>query len=592
MVVFISLATPAILFLIHPEQLKALVFFLGTLFGITSGGLLYLILLTRQHLANSMKRFLDMCSLSKNIVCELDTSFKIRYANPVALKTFGLSKEKCEYGIDIPDLFFKNERFRARKLLAKLLTQEEPQTDTFEMRKANGTLFYAEITLAPNIDLLGKHKGFRCIIRDVTALEEARQHIERLALEDRETGLPNQLLFEDRLSQAILKASRRKETVILLLAEPLYFKLIAESQGQAVADLVLKAIAKRLKENCRKEDTLAITNHPEFAVIMTLTQTETKIQSALTVAEKMLENLKQPLQVSGREFFLGVGMGIAIFPEDAETSEDLIKKARAAKYHAKQHGKNSYEFYQPNLTQIAHQDLEAEKRLRYAFKNEEFQLFYQPIVQGETKTLWGVEVLPFWNHSEKGLLPLHVFLSDLKTRRLSLPFVEWMLKQARCDYCAWQTHNVQLPPALLFSLTPWHEDPIMTLLLKHLDLRALPFAFEVEESNSEENRFPTSVQAPLFLKDTGKGLALALLKKYPSLAGLKVSAHHLQERSGQDEKWMRAFWNFVDLFSLTLLVHEVDTPALLAPLKEKKHLLLAGDEFGKPQSAQDLERFL
>lgn len=585
-VVIISLAVPAAILLVETHHLKTLIFILGIIFAIVTGGLLHWILREQQILANSQKRFEDMGNSTPNIICELDNKFKIRYANPVAMKVFGFSQEKLDYGIEIPQLFFKNERFAARKLLAKSLTSDEPQTGVFEVQKTDGATFPCEMTLAPSFDIFGQRIGFRCIMRDMSALQEAEQYIEHLTLIDKLTGLPNQLLFEDRLASAIAKARRTKESVMLFLAEIVHFKLIAESQGHAIADAILSAVSERLASHFREEDTLAFTNNEEFALVVCQSAYQDKMQSGLTVAKKMLDNLQKPYILNGREMFLGTNIGIAIYPTDAEKADELIKKAEAAKYHARAQGKNNYQFYQPTLTQIAHKHQETEKRLRYALKNEEFQLFYQSIFKQNNSRPWSIALLPYWHNPEQGLLPPAAFLPLLEENNLLPYLAEWMLKQTLPPDC-----SLMMP----FSVRYLSNPRLMQQLKEMMDSKSLPLMFEIDSkllANKHQDTHPTLTwfleNSKFFLKENDPANALLLFKQYPPLAGLKVDAHSLIEQYASHQEWFNTWHTFTDFLKVSMIVEEVNSEKLYQFCLKNGFDLLQGDYLSKPVPAKEL----
>src|SRR5262249_37623378 len=291
--------------------------------------------------------------------------------------------------------------------------------------------------------------------QDITDRKESEREIHRLAYFDSLTGLPNRVLFKDRLAQALLHAQRYHSKLAMLFLDLDRFKVINDSLGHNSGDLLLKSVAERLVESVRHRDSvgrsifdgeahsLARLGGDEFTVLLT---NLSEVQDAARVARRVVDSLAQSFSIEGREIFVTVSVGIAIFPEDGDSVETLLKNADSAMYYAKEHGRNNTQFYSNTFNIAAHERLIMEGELRHALDRKEFVVHYQPQIDLRTKEIVGAEALVRWQHPQRGLLLPTEFLPVAIDSGLIKEIDEWVLRRACRQNRIWQREGIMPVP--------------------------------------------------------------------------------------------------------------------------------------------------
>lgn len=264
------------------------------------------------------------------------------------------------------------------------------------------------------------------LLEDITSRKEARLY--HLAHYDQLTGLPNRLLFMDRLQQGCAQAERNGEVLGLLFIDLDRFKRINDTLGHAVGDAVIREVAQRIVGALRETDTVARLSGDEFAAILTRID---RREDAALVAEKIMHVLRDPLRVEGYELTVGASIGIAESPGDAVQAEELLKLADIAMYEAKSASRNTYRFYSDEMNRTVSARLFLEQDLRRALAEEiGLWLAYQPIVDTSTGSLCAVECLLRWDHPERGAIPPTEIIPVAEDSGLIVPLGRWVLGAA------------------------------------------------------------------------------------------------------------------------------------------------------------------
>ncbi len=308
-------------------------------------------------------------------------------------------------------------------------------------RRKNGEIYPEWLSLIAIRDEQGETIHYLGVFADLTEKKLADAHAHRLSYYDTLTGLPNRLLLEERLKQALTTAQHNNWLVAVLYLDLDRFKTINDTLGHPFGDKLLQAVAARLAGHIRDSDTLARFSGDEFAIVLSDIGSQ---QNTALVAQKILDALAEPFNLEGQEVFITPSIGIALYPLDTGNKDDLIKNADTAMSHAKAQCGNGFHFYSTDMNATASQRLTMETQLRRALERDEFVLHYQPQVSLHTGRITGMEALLRWQHPERGLVAPGEFISLLEETGLIVPVGEWVLRSACIQNSAWLAEG--LPP--------------------------------------------------------------------------------------------------------------------------------------------------
>ena len=282
---------------------------------------------------------------------------------------------------------------------------------------------------------------------DVTERQHTEAKIAHMAQHDSLTGLPNRTLFRERLEQALARARRRNHKSALLMLDLDRFKEINDTFGHPVGDALLKIVAERLRECCRETSTIARLGGDEFAVIEDISD---DAREATIVAERIQRSLGAPYDVGGYRLVSGASIGIAIMPNDGTGSDEIVKNADLALYRAKEVGRGSHRFFEPEMDRHMRARHTLEHELRNALVNGEFEIHYQPFVDARSGETAGCEALLRWNHPTRGLVMPGEFIALAEETGLIVPIGEWVLMIACAEATKWPAHtkiSINISPA-------------------------------------------------------------------------------------------------------------------------------------------------
>jgi diguanylate cyclase (GGDEF)-like protein len=288
------------------------------------------------------------------------------------------------------------------------------------------------------------------LVREISERKSAEQRLGHLAHHDALTGLPNRILFNDRLSQALIEATRHEHLAAVLFLDLDRFKTINDTLGHEVGDQLLKAVAGRLSECLRAGDTVARLGGDEFALIL---PDISHVDHVSRIAEKIQSSFSRPFHIGGRDLFVTASMGITLYPFDDNNIDGLLKNADIAMYRAKEQGRNNYQYYTAEMNAQALERLTMENQLRHALERDELVLHYQPQVDLASGEICGVEAMLRWQHPEFGLVRPDQFISLAEETGLIVPIGEWVLATACAQNQAWRAAGLK-PVTIAVNLSP------------------------------------------------------------------------------------------------------------------------------------------
>jgi diguanylate cyclase (GGDEF)-like protein/PAS domain S-box-containing protein len=310
-------------------------------------------------------------------------------------------------------------------------------------KRKNGELYPEWLTISAVRDQSGQITHFVGVFADISSLKQAQDRLDYQAHHDPLTGLPNRMLFESRLDNALNDARTDHQRGAVLFLDLDRFKHINDSLGHPVGDQLLKSIALRLREQLRDIDTVARLGGDEFIVLLPGLH---QPRDAERVATKLLTCFHAPFQVDGHEFFISASIGISLFPEDGSDVATLVKNADAAMYSSKAKGRNRVEFYTRSLTFQATERMTLELELRRAIERDELSLHYQPKLCLRTGTLVGAEALIRWRHPVFGEIPPDRFIPLAEENGMILQLGDWVLQEACRQMRTWQDQHAPFGP--------------------------------------------------------------------------------------------------------------------------------------------------
>ena len=419
------------------------------------------------QLESSERKYRYLVDSSPDIIYTLDHEGRFTFVNDRVQQLLGFSREELigeHYSVLIQedDVLRANYVFNegrgdyrlSRNVELRLKSRHakgEVRTFTHELM----TISFNASDTSPEPDLTQRELfGTYGVARDITDRKRADELITYQAYHDILTDLPNRVLFKDRLGLAVLQAKRNDASLALMFIDLDRFKLVNDTLGHAIGDKLLQQAAVRLKACLRSGDTLARLGGDEFTAVLPELSDR---QDAVLIAEKFLECLRQPFQLAGQSVHISASIGIAIYPGDGESTDELIRNSDIAMYQMKAEGKNGYSFFDRSMLDASCQKIELEHSLRLALERGELEMYYQPQVDVRTQKIVGAEALMRWNHPERGFLGAGDFLPFAEENGLIIPITDWMLEAICLDLLDWNAAGGE-PVRLSLNLSPQYLD--------------------------------------------------------------------------------------------------------------------------------------
>ncbi len=466
----------------------------------------------------------------------------------------------------------------------------------------DGRKVQVEDSAAPVKDSKGNISGVVLVFHDVTEQKRAQQQIEHQANYDDLTGLPNRRLITDRIEQAMKEAHRSGQPLALLLLDLDLFKEVNDTLGHNTGDLLLKQAAQRLSDCVRETDTVARLSGDEFIILLTGLTDLTLVER---VADMVCASLAEPFQLAQEQVFISASAGITLYPDDAGRIDDLLKYADQAMYAAKAAGRNRYHYFTPALQQEAESRMRLARDLRGALAEQQFEVYFQPIIELSTGHIHKAEALIRWHHPQRGLVNPDEFIFIAEEIGLIHDIGDWVFRQAaQLTLHLRQNGHPSFQIGVNKSPVQFHNDQdsfaVWLELLRKLGLPGSSVLVEITEGlllDSDVTKHLLAMRdagVQVALDDFGTGYSsLSYLKKY-DIDYLKIDQSFVRDmtRDHDDQVLCEAIIVMAHKLGLKVVAEGVETARQRDLLTAMNCDYAQGFLFSKPLPAQEFERLL
>jgi len=527
-------------------------------------------------------------------LCLYDGDNRLQVFNRRFLEIFRLPPEKIKPGITY------------KEVLEISLPINNSTGRTAETIIAQHASFLAEKSPGPLLYELSNDRVVSCIYsttadgrwvatyEDVTERRQAEAKIVHMARHDALTNLPNRVLFQDKMEEAL---ARGDELAVMFLDLD-RFKSVNDSLGHSVGDLLLRSVTERLQRAVPGAETVARLGGDEFAIV----QANVSPSAASEVAAHVIDTLVEPFDLQGHQVVIGTSIGIAMAPTDGSEPDQLLRNADMALYRAKAAGRGSYHFFQPEMDAQMQDRRKLELDLRKALVAEEFELHYQPVVDVKSGEVAGFEALLRWNHPERGMVPPDAFIPVAEEIGLIVPLGDWVLKQACREAASWPN---KLSVAVNLSAVQFRNPSLALSVVSALAQSGLSASrLELEITESVLLQDDRAVRDALHqfrdlgvricMDDFGTGYSsLSYLRSFP-FDKIKIDRSFIRELGKKDDcvVIIRAVMGLGSSLGMITTAEGVETEDQLDILRAEGCMQVQGYLFSKPKPASEIPAML
>ncbi|KAB0331136.1 EAL domain-containing protein [Janthinobacterium lividum] len=560
----------------------------------------------RMHNEKSLRLRERIIEVSANaiILCSADApGYLIEYVNPAFERITGYAAGEV-IGQRLEDLQGPEQgRQDMHAITAALREQREGKAIVRNFRK-DGSSYWSELFVAPvRDDGDGALSHFVVAQYDISTVMRFEQEMEFQARHDILTGLANRALLRERLEQAMAVTRRSGLPLWVVFIDLDRFKFVNDTLGHDAGDLVLKSVAERLRDATREVDTVARLGGDEFVLLL---PQHGNGEPGAAILQRIQDAVAQPLQLGEYEFFLSCCMGVAVYPDDGQNADTLIKHADIAMYRAKEQGRGNWQFYASGMNAGTLERLGLESELRHALERGQFHLEYQPQLDLASGAVVGMEALLRWQHPQLGRIPPASFIGLAEEMGLITPIGDWVLRTACAQTRAWQlAGHGPLRLAVNLSARQFKQRNLLHAVAQALaetGLDAAHLELELTESMVMHNvEQATAIMAnlkalgvQLSIDDFGTGYSsLAYLRHFP-IDVLKIDKTFVSDitHSDDDAAIVRAIISLAHSLRLKVIAEGVETEQQLAFLRQQGCDQMQGYLFSRPLAAPAFEALL
>jgi len=549
---------------------------------------------------------LTLNSIGDAVVCT-DVSGNVTFLNPIAEALTGWRADEAigRPFVQVFQIIDVSDHRRTINPMALVIETNKARNlpEGSVLIRRDGVESAIEDSSAPIHDRRGRVTGGVMVFHDVTQARAMSQKMSHLAQYDYLTDLPNRLLLNDRLAQAISVAHRHRQHLAVLFVDVDRFKHVNDSLGHLIGDKLLLSIAQRLVASVRSSDTISRQGGDEFVIL--LSSVAHSADAALS-AQKIIMNVGMPHRVDDHDLQITLSVGIGIYPDDGTDAEALVRNADIAMLNAKENGRNNYQFFKPTMNEHAQERQSVEGGLRHAVERGEFVLHYQPKMDLVAETLTGAEALIRWNRPERGIVFPVDFIPIAEQCGYIVPIGRWVLREAcRQRRCWLDAHLAAIPIAINISAVELRSNDFVAhvrAILQETGLEPQYLEFELTETAFMQDPQSTiavlralrDMGIKLTLDDFGTGYSsLSYLKRFPidSLKIDKSFVHGLCTDS-DDSKLVSAVINLGRSFHLQVIAEGVETRQQFLALQAQDCSEGQGYYFQKPIAADEFAKLL